>query len=103
MRRRGEIVERSFAHCYETGAMRRLHLRHRCNILKRLLVHAAGFNLSLIMRYLFGRGTPRGLRAAFVRFFAARARQLNDLFGVLARFFAAVPESDRITTFATDC
>ena len=50
LRKRGELVERSFAHLYETGAMRRLHLRGRENILKRLLVHAAAFNLSLVMR-----------------------------------------------------
>src|ERR1022692_1315517 len=39
LRRRGEYRERSFAHAYETGGMRRLHLRGRENILKRLLVH----------------------------------------------------------------
>ena len=39
LRRRGELVERSFAHCYETGGMRRCHLRGRENILKRQLVH----------------------------------------------------------------
>jgi transposase len=33
---------------YETGAMRRVHLKGRTNILKRLLVHAGGFNLALI-------------------------------------------------------
>lgn len=61
MKKRGELVERSFAHCYETGAMRRLFLRQRENITKRILTHIAGFNLSLIMRRIFGRGTPRGL------------------------------------------
>src|ERR1019366_4822332 len=35
LRRRGELVERSFAHCYETGGMRRTHLRGHQNILKR--------------------------------------------------------------------
>jgi hypothetical protein len=35
LRRRGELVERSFAHCYETGGMRRCHLRGHKNILKR--------------------------------------------------------------------
>jgi transposase len=62
LRRRGEYVERSFAHAYETGGMRRLHLRGRENILKRLLVHVGGFNLSLVMRKLIGKGTPRGLQ-----------------------------------------
>ena len=63
LKRRGEFIERSFAHAYETGGMRRLHLRKRDNILKRLLVHVSGFNLSLVMRKLVGRGTPRGFQA----------------------------------------
>src|SRR6266853_5969260 len=67
LRRRGEFVERSFAHCYETGAMRRCHLRGRDNILKRQLVHVGAFNLSLILRQLLGAGTPRELRNRFAR------------------------------------
>jgi transposase len=59
LRRRGELVERSFAHCYDTGGMRRTHLRKHHNILKRQLIHVAGFNLSLIFRRLLGAGTPR--------------------------------------------
>src|SRR5450631_4368556 len=59
LRRRGELIERSFAHCYETGGMRRCHLRGRENILKRQLVHVGAFNLSLILRKLLGAGTPR--------------------------------------------
>ena len=62
LRRRGELVERSFAHCYETGALRRCHLRGRENILKRQLAHVSAFNLSLIMRKLLGAGTPRELK-----------------------------------------
>lgn len=62
MRRRGELLERTFAHCLETGGMRRVHLRGRTNILKRYLVHVAAFNLSLVMRQIFGVGTPRGLQ-----------------------------------------
>jgi len=62
MRRRGEYVERTFAHVYDTGALRRTHLRGHQNILKRLLVHAGAFNLGLLMRTAFGRGTPRGLQ-----------------------------------------
>jgi hypothetical protein len=62
LRRRGELVERSFAHCYETGGLRRCHLRGRENILKRQLIHVGGFNLSLILRKLLGAGTPRELK-----------------------------------------
>ena len=59
MRRRGERMERSFAHLYETGGMRRVHLRGKSNIAKRLLIHAAAFNLSLILRQLLRVGTAR--------------------------------------------
>ncbi len=62
MRQRGERIERSFAHVYDTGGMRRTHLRGHTNILKRLLIHAGGFNLGLVMRHLIGLGTPRGLQ-----------------------------------------
>jgi transposase len=61
---RAELCERSNAHLYETGGMRRLYLRGRENILKRLLIHAAGFDLALLMRKLYGVGTPRGLQGA---------------------------------------
>jgi transposase len=59
MRKRGEVLERTFAHCYETGGMRRTHLRGHPNILKRLLIHVCGFNLGLVMRAMFGIGKPR--------------------------------------------
>jgi hypothetical protein len=42
--------------------MRRTHLRKHPNILKRLLVHAAGMNLGLLLRSVYGIGTPRGLQ-----------------------------------------
>jgi hypothetical protein len=58
---RSELTERTFAHLYETGGMRRIHLRGRNNILKRLVVHGAAFNLSLILRKLLGVGKPRQL------------------------------------------
>lgn len=61
LRQRGERVERSFAHMYETGGMRRTHLRRHANIIKRLLIHAAAFNLGLVMRKIAGCGTPRGM------------------------------------------
>ena len=62
LRRRGEFLERTFAHVYDTGGMRRTHLRGHRNILKRLLIHVAAFNLSLILRREIGVGTPRGLQ-----------------------------------------
>jgi hypothetical protein len=59
MRRRAEIVERSFAHNLDRGGMRRTWLRGRENVHKRYLVHIAGHNLGILMRLLIGAGTPR--------------------------------------------
>jgi transposase len=85
-RMRGELIERPFAHLYETGGMRRTHLRGHPNILKRLLIHAAGFNLGLVMRTSIGVGTPRGLQGAvqallgsLVRLTRSFGAVLNDL------------------------
>ncbi len=75
LRKRGELLERPFAHCYETGGMRRTHLRGHARILKRLLVHVAGCNLGLLMRRRFGIGTPRGLQGL-----------VFDLLGAWVRF-----------------
>lgn len=71
LRSRGEKLERTFAHCYETGAMRRLHLRGRDNIAKRVMIHAAGFNIGLMMRVSYGLRKPRSMgRAACALIFA---------------------------------
>ncbi len=58
LRHRGALIERSFAHSYDTGGMRRTHLRGHPNILKRQLIHIGAFHLSLIFRSLLGAGTP---------------------------------------------
>src|SRR6266567_4054824 len=79
LRQRGEKLERSFAHLYETGGMRRVHLRRHPNILKRLLVHVAAFNLGLVMRRLLGRGTPRGLQGWRLDLWLALLRLLSEV------------------------
>jgi transposase len=66
LRKRGELPERPCAHLYETGGLRRAHVRGNENVLKRLLVHAGAFNLGLWMRMLYGIGTPRGLQGRLV-------------------------------------
>ena len=66
---RSELTERTFDHLYETGAMRRVHLRGRDNILKRLLIHGAAFNLSLILRKQLGAGKPKEFQSLFIRLF----------------------------------
>jgi len=80
LRKRGELLERPFAHCYETGGMRRTHLQTHARILKRLLIHVAGCNLGLVMRTLFGLSTPRGLQglaSAFLPGWVRLARTLG--------------------------
>ena len=79
LRQRGEKLERSFAHLYETGGMRRVHLRRHPNILKRLLVHVAAFNLGLVIRQMLGRGTPRGLQGCPLDLLLALLRLLTDV------------------------
>jgi transposase len=71
LRQRGEKLERWNQHLYDRGGMRRLHLRGRENILKRLVVHSGAANLGLLMRKLFGKGTPRGLAGVFSALFSA--------------------------------
>jgi transposase len=71
LRRRGEMLERPNAHLYETGGMRRTHLRGHRNILKRLLVHVSEYNLGLLMRTMFGIGTPRSLQGRVAAAIAA--------------------------------
>ena len=66
LRQRRLMLEQPVAHTLETGAMRRVHLRHRDNILKRVLIQYAALNLSLILRNNFGNGTLRGLQGQHV-------------------------------------
>jgi len=73
---RSELTERSFAHLYESGGMRRVHLQGRKNILKRLLVHGAAFNLSLILRKGMGVGKPRRLQGLSFQLFGLYVRLL---------------------------
>jgi len=61
---RGELIERTFAFACETGGHRRVRLRGRDNARKRYLAHIAALNLGLVMRTLFGFGTPREMAAA---------------------------------------
>ena len=96
---RSELTERSFAHLYETGGMRRVHLRGRKNILKRLLVHGAAFNLSLILRKIVGVGKPRRLQGFSLQPFMLFARILSCLW-VTSR--AMEPRADRFALQSGD-
>jgi transposase len=94
---RCELTERSFAHLYETGGMRRVYLKGRENILKRLLIHAAGFNLALVMRKMFGVGKPRRLQGLVGRIFGLFAN-IGSLRRPIAELQAAmaVQSSSRV-------
>jgi len=55
-------VKRSFAHVCDTGGARRSQLRGLENVNKRYVIQAAARNLGLLLRKLFGVGTPRSLQ-----------------------------------------
>lgn len=61
-KKRSEYVERSFAHVCETGGGRRSWLRGLVEVSKRYLMQVAAHNLGVILRQLFGVGTPRSLQ-----------------------------------------
>src|SRR5512137_1069354 len=119
MRQRGERLERSFAHLYDPGGMRRTYLRGHTNILKCLLIHAGGFNLGLVMRHLIGSGTPRGLQdrpatviAALLVLLGAPRRWLvaisswRLLMAAVRRFQSPITttgNSSAATTYTTGC
>src|SRR5208337_2637318 len=83
MRRRGELVERSFTHVLDRGGMRRAWLRGRENIHKRYLIHVAGFNLGVLMRALHGQGTPRGAAEAAIAFIFVLQTDAALAFGLI--------------------
>ena len=101
LRQRGERLERPFAHLYETGAMRRVHLRGHANILKRVLVHTGGFNLGLLMRRLIGVGTPRSLQGRVIALLGALIDLLRDLSGPLPHHWASDPPDASFDTPVT--
>jgi transposase len=88
--------------------------------LKRLLIHAGGFNLGLVMRHLIGIGTPRGLQGrvaalvstlfAFIRVAWRRSvslcrscRPIAALRGSLASSAMLLIKSSTTATYATGC
>jgi transposase len=92
MRQRGELIERSFAHHYETGGMRRTHLKRHNNIAKRLLIHVGGFNLGLIMRRLIGIGKPRRLQGPSASIFDLILGLWRLVAAMVAQRMIAAPE-----------
>lgn len=84
LRRRGELVERSFAHLCETGGGRRTYLHGAEKTAKYLHVRALAYNLSVLMRMLCGVGKPRVLQGglkALIEAILAILRALIPLCG----------------------
>jgi transposase len=82
LRKRGQHIERSFAHVLDAGGMRRATLRGLENLNKRHQIAAACYNLSQLLRRLYGVGTPKQWMAS-----------LSHLLSCLATFFNAVQRS----------
>jgi len=102
-RRRSERVERSFAHTCGSGNQRRTWLRGLENVQKRYLLTAAARNLGLIMRHLFGIGTPRSLQGLATRvatLVRAPSALLTVVVRVMLRRWAPTRTPDRITNSA---
>ena len=59
LKQRGMHLERSFAHILDAGGARRTTLRGEENLNKRHKVSAAIYNLSQLMRKIWGVGTPK--------------------------------------------
>jgi len=72
LRKRGQHIERSFAHVLDAGGMRRTNLRGLDNLNKRHQIAAACYNLSQLLRRLYGVGTPKQW-AAFWHWLSAKA------------------------------
>ena len=87
--------ERPFAHLYDTGGRRRVYLRGHTNIRKRLLIHAGGFNLGLLMRQLIGVGTPRGLQGRVHALVAALLALIESLSELATRYWPTSPLEHR--------
>ena len=98
LRRRGMHIERSFAHILDCGGMRRTTLRGWENLNKRFKLAAAVYNLSQLMRKLFGIGTPKQLAASgrllflqFTYLLAVTARILHRYTSDRNRILSATP------------
>lgn len=103
LRRRGEQVERTFAHAYETGGLRRLYVRGKRNVQKRLLLQAAGCNLALLLRKVIGAGTPRALQDVAVHLLLVLLWLTSGMHGANRRVGGRLPVFSRRTPNRNRC
>jgi transposase len=98
-RLRSEKTERSFAHTCETGGARRTHTRGLIEVDKRYVVHAAARNLGVILRKLFGVGTPRSLQDGV----AAAAAAVAATLALVALATRGLNRARHLVTVAMGC
>ena len=91
---RGEVVERTFAHMYETGGMRRVWVRGHENVRKRVLIQAAACNIGLLLRHQTGIGTPRSLQGRALSAIFRLIGRLIDRWGRLRRAWGVQIDTD---------
>jgi len=94
LRKRGQHIERSFAHVLDQGGMRRTTLRGQLNLTKRLLAAELTCDLSLLLRHLFGHGTPK-------QWLASTGGGIFGLIAVLERLKRLATYQTLLTTGAT--
>jgi transposase len=94
LRKRGEHLERGFAHMLDHGGLRRATLRGCENLTKRHLIAALSFNLSLLLRKMFGSGTAKqwlaGPLEIILRSMGVIDRLLEALLGKLGMYLHAL-------------
>jgi transposase len=96
--RRGQHIERSFAHVLDAGGMRRATLRGLENLNKRHKIAAACYNLSQLLRHLHGVGTPKQW---LTRLYCALLCELRQLF--IATYPSTLPKHHRLLIHSWHC
>ena len=91
LRKRGEHLERGFCHLLDHGGLRRATLRGCEKLTKRQLAGAFSHNLSLLLRHLFGIGTPKQALAAARRALLHFVTSLWQTIHALATFLRSLP------------
>lgn len=85
LRKRGEHLERGFCHVLDHGGLRRATLRGTLKLSKRHKTAAISYNLSVLLRHLFGVGTlKQALAGAFIGLLYAICHRIALILGVVS-------------------
>jgi transposase len=91
LRKRGQHIERSFAHVLDAGGMRRATLRGLENLNKRHQIAAACYNLSQLLRRLHGIGTPKQWAASLSLLLASALALADHCCGIRLTWWKSFP------------